>query len=294
MFDRISNSWRLFRSTLDVLSKDKELVVFPIVSGVASILVMASFAGGMWGAGLMDELMQMADRRSDGDQFTSAHAAVIGIGLAFHFVNYFLMTYFNAGLIGAAFIRLRGGDPTVADGFAAANRCLPAILGYSLIAGSVGLLLNMLQRQARDNFIGRIVVGLLGMAWTLITYLVVPVLVLERIGPVDAIKRSTSLLKKTWGEQIISNFGFGLIAFLFSLVGFLFVVVGVYAIVAKASVAIIAALFVAAVGYWVLLGIVMSALRGIYTAALYTYATNQEIQLRGFPVELLSSAFSRR
>lgn len=295
MFYRIGNSWRLFRTTFDILCHDKELLVFPFLSGLASILLMTSFLGGMWGAGLMDELMQLADRNSPARDITAAHLAAVGVGLAFHFVNFFIMTYFNSCLVGAAFIRVRGGDPTLADGLRAANRRLPAIFGYSLIAASVGLILNALQERSRKNVLGRIAAGMIGMAWTLITFLVVPVLVFEGIGPVAAIKRSTQLLRQTWGEQITSTFGFGAIGFLFSLVGVLMVLAGLYSSVAlNAGPEVLLAALGAAVVYWVMLAIVLSALRGIFTAALYAYVTNQEIRHRGFPVELVAGAFRSR
>ncbi|RMF71526.1 MAG: hypothetical protein D6744_17825 [Planctomycetota bacterium] len=292
MFYRLSNSWRLFGATLDVLRKDKELMLFPLLSGLAAILLVASFAGGMWGFGLIDQL-RTSYEANNGELTPREFAPVVVLGLLFYFVNFFIVIYFNAALVGAARIRLRGGDPTVADGFAAANRCLPAILGYSLIAATVGLILNALQNRARDNFLGRIVVGLIGMAWTLITYLVVPVLVIERLGPLAAIRRSASMLRETWGEQIIANFGFGMIGFAFSLVGFAIAGGGVFlATQAGFGIAFAVAAVALAVLYWIVLSLVLSSLRGIYTAALYCYAANDEV--RGFPVELVSEAFSPR
>lgn len=292
MFYRLSNSWRLFGCTLEVLSRDKELLIFPVLSGIASTAILATFAAGMWGTGLLEQFV--ASAQSDQQQM-SRGLAVTGflVSFAWYFVNFFAMTYFGAALVGAAYVRLRGGDPTVADGFAAANRCLPAILGYSLIAATVGMILRMLQNQSRENIFGRIVLGLIGMAWTLITYLVVPVLVIERLGPINAVKRSTSLLRETWGEQIIANFGFGLLGFLFSLVGFAIAGVGVWLMQSmNAGPAVLIVAVGLAVLYWAILGVLMSALQGIYTAALYGYASGSEV--RGFPVELVQGAFSQR
>ncbi len=165
----------------------------------------------------------------------------------------------NTGVLGEG---SHEGDPTLADGLRAADRHLPSILGYSLIAASVGLILNALQERSRKIILGRIAVGMLGMAWTLISFLVVPVLVLEGVGPVAAIQRSTQLLTQTWGEQIASTFGFGAIGFLFSLVGVLMVLAGLYAAVAlnAGPVALLSA-GAAAVLYRIVVAIVLSALR---------------------------------
>jgi hypothetical protein len=115
---------------------------------------------------------------------------VAGYAIAFLFYlsQYFVIFYFNAALVGAAMIRLEGGDPTVADGLRIAKSKIAVILGYALTAATVGRLLRTL--QGRVGFIGRIAVGLLGVGWTIATYLVVPVLVNRDVGPIDAIKES--------------------------------------------------------------------------------------------------------
>lgn len=288
MFHRISNSWRLFTESLSVLSKDKELLIFPILSGLAALALLASFAAGMFGTGLAQELLQ-----HDPDVPMDRQTQAIGIAVAFvyYFFNFFVMTYFTAALVGAAHIRLSGGDPTVGDGFAAANRCLGALLGYSLIAATVGLILRAAQDNARNNIVGRIVIGLIGMAWTLITYLVVPVLVIERLGPIGSLKRSAGLLRQTWGEQIIANFGFGFVGFVFSLLGIALLALAAFAFVSVEGAPWLGlSIGAAALLYFLVLSIVLSALRGIYTAALYTHAAGRTPH--GFPVDLVAQAFS--
>jgi hypothetical protein len=113
-----------------------------------------------------------------------------------------------SSLIGAALIRIKGGDPTVMDGFAIANSHFSAILGYAAISATIGLVLLWLSERGS---LGRLAASLFGMAWNLATFLVVPILVSEDLGPADAIKKSTRLLKRTWGEQIVGNFSIGLI-----------------------------------------------------------------------------------
>jgi hypothetical protein len=292
MFRSFSNTWNLLGSSLHVLNKDKELLVFPVISGIVALLVMATFAGGAWSAGLVEMIAERADELAADDaerSLTRTDAIVAAVGFAYYFVSYAVIIYFNAALIGAAHIRLTGGDPTVADGFRAANACLPSILGYAFIAATVGLLLKAL-RENSNNIIARIVIGLIGMAWTLLTFLVVPVMVIERKNAFAAIGRSGRLLKDTWGEQIVSNLGFGLINLLFALPGAVLVVLGLA--IFKSSVALAISLFVIAALYWITLGIVMSALRGVFVAALYAHAAHEP--LHDFPSELTANAFRRR
>ncbi len=263
MFNRIQNSWELVKASASVLRADKELITFPIVSGIGVIIVTLSFAFPMLLAGFFDALLK-------------GHAQVFGLiaGLLFYAAQYFVIIFSNAALVGAAMIRLEGGDPTVRDGFRIAWQHIGAILGYALIAATVGMILRWLSERGKTA--GRIVSSVLGLAWSLATYLVVPVLVVEGVGPLEAIRRSTNLLRKTWGEQIVGNFSLGT---LFGLLGAVIILPAV-AIVALAfssrviwlgvTVILLAALAI------VLLGLISSTLNGIYVAAVYRYAVNGE------------------
>ncbi len=293
MFESLHNSRALFRTTLDILARDKELMVFPILSGLAGVAVMATFAGGAWGLGLFDELMH-TEAEFAVDRLREEWPLLVA-GFLYYFANFFVITYFNAALVGAAHIRLTGGDPTISDGIRLANGCLPAIFGYSAIAATVGMLLKLIESRTRNNFLAGLAVSLAGVAWTLVTYLVVPVLVIERLGAAASVRRSGSLLKKTWGEQIVAGFGFGALGFLLSLIGFVVIFCGAvvaYRIGQPGGTTVLIGSIAAAVIYWLVLGVVLSALRGIYTAALYAHATEQPVE--GFPRELLRGAFHRR
>jgi hypothetical protein len=277
MFEKFSHSWSLVKSSAAVLRADKELLVFPLLSAICCIIVAASFfipaiLGGLF-AGIR------------GDQ---ANPLMYVLLFAFYVVQYFVIIFFNSALIGAAMIRLDGGDPTVADGFRIATSKLPAILGYAVIAATVGVLLRALQERA--GFIGRFVIGLIGLAWTVASFLVVPVLVSQDVGPIDAVKRSAELLRKTWGQNLIGTGGIGLV---FGLGIFALAVVGGGLIVLAVSsgiVAIIVTTVVAVVLALLLLILVQAALQGVYAAALYRYATEGEAGA-GFGNELVAGAF---
>ncbi|MCL1635797.1 DUF6159 family protein [Luteimonas sp. SX5] len=259
MFDKFSRSWQLVKASAAVLRSDKELMLFPLISSVATLVVLATFLVPMFALRIFE------------------HGVGVGgavFGFLFYFCQYSVIIFFNCALVGAAMIRLDGGDPTLADGFSAAKSRIPSILGYAAIAATVGVLLQAL--KSRDNnFLVRLLGSGLGAAWTLATFLVVPVLVSRDIGPVDALKQSVSLLKKTWGENAIGNVGIGAA---FGLITFAVVVAGVLLTIAasQASVAlaiVVGALFLIGV---LLLGVYQAALSGIYSAALYRYAVSHE------------------
>src|SRR6266540_3015620 len=111
---------------------------------------------------------------------------------------FFVSIYFNAAVMGAAMIRLNGGDPTISDGLKVARANIRRIAGWALLTATVGLILRAVSQ--RFGFIGRVIAGIAGAAWGIVTYLVVPVLIFEKIGPWAAVKRSGSLLRQTWGE----------------------------------------------------------------------------------------------
>ncbi|HKK93654.1 MAG TPA: DUF6159 family protein, partial [Longimicrobiales bacterium] len=146
MAGSLSNSWNLVKASAKVLSMDRELLIFPLLSGIASILVMISYFGPI---GLLGG-WELLDTDSGGYLST-----VILFG--FYLIQYFVVFFFNTALVGAALIRMEGGDPTISDGMRIAVDKLPAILGYAAIAATVGMVLRMLAE--RLGFIGRMVVS---------------------------------------------------------------------------------------------------------------------------------------
>ena len=273
MFEKFSRSWDLVKASASVLRSDKELMLFPVISGIATLVVLATF------------LLPMFALRIFADGFGLGGAV---FGFLFYFCQYTVIIFFNCALVGAAMIRLDGGDPTLRDGLDAAKSRLPSILGYAAISATVGVLLQAMKHK--DNILIRLLGSGLGVAWTLATFLVVPVLVSRDIGPIDALKQSVGLLRRTWGENAIGNVGIGAA---FGLITFAVVLVGVALVVlaAQASVALaIAVGIVVAIGV-LLLGIYQAALTGIYSAALYRYAMSNETPA-AFRNVALSQAFA--
>lgn len=258
--DKLRNSWELVKASFRVLSADKELVVFPIVSAIGTLIVTLTFVLPMFLSGLMDSLFS--------ERLQIAGFVVIFL---FYIVQYTVIFFANTALVGAAVIRLRGGNPTVGQGFQIAFNRLVNIIGYAMIAATVGMLLRAVSERSRG--LGRLAISLIGFAWNIATFLVVPVLAVEGVGPIDAIKRSVYLLRRTWGEQIAGNVGigtvFGLISFGIVMLGMIFAGL---AFIALESAALAIAIIVVMVLALILIGLVNSTLSGIYAAAVYQYA----------------------
>lgn len=277
MFDKISRSWILVKASAAVLRSDKELLLFPVISSIATLVATATFLVPVIGLRL----------------FEGGNIGVMGavVGFLFYLCQYFVIFFFNTALVGAAMIRLEGGDPTVADGLRIARSKVGVILGYAAIAATVGLLLQMISEKS--GFVGKMVVGLVGMAWTLASFLVVPILVSRDVGPIDAIKESIALLKRTWGESVAGNVGIGL-AFGLVMVA---VVVTVVALVIGAAVlgGVKLAIVVGVVGAFAIatVAVIQAALSGIYSAAVYRYAMDGQAPV-GFAGPQLQAAFQPR
>lgn len=277
MFDRLARSWTLVKASAAVLRSDKELLLFPVISGIATLLVAASFAVPVIGLRLFE-----------GGEIGPLGAVV---GFLFYLCQYFVIFFFNTALVGAAMIRLEGGDPTVADGLRIARSKLGVILGYAAIAATVGLLLKAASERA--GAFGKILIGLLGMAWTVGTFLVVPILVTRDVGPIDAVKESMTLLKRTWGENVAGNVGIGLA---FGLLTTLVVIASIALVIGAAAIGggklalvaiILAVIAIAGVA------VIQAALSGVYSAAVYRYAVDGQAP-QGFASTELQAAFKNK
>ena len=282
MAGKFARSWALMKASAAVLRSDKSLLVFPLLSGLCTLLVAASF--------LIPVGVMMIGGGHAGDDFHE-RMSVGGYLLmfAFYLVQYFVIIFFQTALTGAALMHLRGEPTSVGAGLALARQKLPQIFGYALIAATVGLVLRMIQE--RLGLIGRLVVGFIGLAWTVATFLVVPILASQDTGPIDAVKRSVELLKRSWGENLIGNGGIGIV---FGVAMVLAVLLGAVligaAFVLQSIVAIVLAVVVVVLGL-TLLGLIQASLQGIYSAALYRYAEAGDASV-GFDHALLQQAFA--
>lgn len=277
MFERFFRSWGLVKASGAVLNANRRLMVFPVLSSLCTLIVAASFLLPAYASGTFTHI--------DRGHMTPGSAALLFV---FYLVQYFIVIFFNSALVGAALIYLRGGSPTVGDGLRIAMSKLPSIFGYAVISATVGIVLRAIQERA--GFIGRWIAGLLGVAFTLATFLVVPVLVNKDVGPVDAVKESAQLLKRTWGENLIGNVGIGLA---FGLLTILVVLAGmalVFLAISTHSVSVIVVTVALCIAAVLMLAVIQGALHGIYSAAVYRYAEEGDAGI-GFDKALVANAF---
>ena len=272
---RFQTSWEIAKRSWAVLKSDKTLAWFPVLSALGSLLVVAIIGGLIALAGI--------DSTSTGDSLQPIGWVLIVVAyLALAIVQ----TYFLAALVAGADQRLRGNDSTVRTALDIANSRLHRLLPWAVVTATVTMVLQAIEE--RFGLIGTIVARLVGLAWNLVTFLVVPILVLEDLGVGDALKRSKDLFKKTWGENVIGQFGLGAVGFLLSFPGVLLIVIG--AAVGTAGLIVLGAVGV----IWLIAAaVVVSALSGIYRTALYHYAANGQVPGEFSGIDF-DAAFRRR
>jgi hypothetical protein len=254
---KFGTSWQLMKTSLRVLRKDKEIMIFPVLSFVACIIILLSFFAGFWFIGI--------------PSMKTIPWLWIVVMVFIYFILFFIVIFFNTAIIACANIRLNGGDPTVSDGLRIASQNIGRILLWALISATIGMILQAIRE--RGGWAGRIVAGVFGIAWTYITFFIIPVLIYEKKGIGSSIRRSASLFKQTWGETIIGTLGFGVVFFVLALLGTIPIVLGAY----LGSTLSIVVGFILAFFYWAIIGVVASATNGIYVAAMYHYATKKQL-----------------
>jgi|SRR5436190_5212480 len=270
----IRRSYAIFVESLRVLAQDKEILIFPLLSGIITIVAFVSVAFAGHAAGFVDE-------------FQKGNRALSYIALfVWYFISYFIVLFFNVAVVHCASIRLKGGDPTVADGFHASMQHLGRIAVWALVSATVGLILRVIAE--RSKIVGRIIAGLLGAAWSIATYFIVPVMIFEKRSLGDSVKQSTSIIKKTWGESIVAAGGIGVFIMLLGVAGLIFPIVALF----FSPMAALVALGVTIV-YWIGLSIVSAALTGIFRTALYLYATEGRTPA-GFTPDFVQNAFAAK
>ncbi|PWR71352.1 DUF6159 family protein [Methanospirillum lacunae] len=275
MFESIGRSIALIKASWGVIKKDKELLLFPVLSGIVCIIIAASFLipAVLMGVGL--------DTKNH-----SSPLVYVGIFL-FYLITYFVVIFFNAGLVACAHIRLTGGDPTFSDGISAAKQNIIQIFVWAFISATIGLVLQIIRDN--NNFVAQIISSLIGVAWSLLTFFVVPIMIIENRGAIESIKESASLFKRTWGETVVGQGGIALIFVLIALIAlipvFLLMLTGV------------GELIIAAVSLYLLILIVLfvmvNAMQGIYNTALYLYAKNGTVP-DVFSKDLIENAFKQK
>ncbi|MFT5111724.1 MAG: hypothetical protein ACI8P9_001044 [Parasphingorhabdus sp.] len=271
MLGKIKTSWSLTKQCWTVLKLDKELLIFPVISTIAVVVLLI---------GLIDTDFLVFPADESGE----INMTQLSAYFVYYFACVFIILFFNTALIACAMIRFRGSDPTIMMGLGAASSRIGSIFMWSLVSATVGLIIKLFGRS--DNFLARLAASLFGAIWAVASYFVLPVLIVEGTGPFTAVKRSIAIIRKTWGETLGAEIGMGLI----------FLVIGIPSwvlFIAAASFqesSIAAYLFFAGLG-WMLIAMVMAAaMDGIMRAALFNYAHDGKM-LNHFGNEFGENAF---
>jgi Family of unknown function (DUF6159) len=249
----IGRGFRLARASWSVVTEERQLLLLPVLSFGASLVVMAVFALGIVGIGLPE---------SEDD----LDAGFYVLAFVFYVAMSFVTIFFNAAVIGAATERLEGREASLSIGLALARRHLGQIFVWAVITATVGMILRAIQERA--GIFGRVVAGLVGIAWSAITFFVVPVLLYEPVAAPEAIRRSASIFKARWGEQFTGNVTIGLAVALVGIaVALPFAALSVAVPIVGLPLLVLAVGVVAAAG---------AACSGVFNAALYRYAVTGE------------------
>lgn len=261
----ISRSWELLKQSFVILKSDKELMWLPVLSGIFCLMATIT----IYGVAFL--LLVPGPFPQDPAGQKLLQQQMLPVTFLFYVVTYSLTIYFNVALVSIASDRLSGGHATLNDGLQLAWDRKWSILQWALVSATFGIVMQMLERKLGS--FGRIFLRGIGLMWALATVFIAPVLAAQNIGPMDAVYKSAHIFKETWGEEVSGGFSFGMLNLLFALIGVLPPAMGYHRFGQTG-------LFVGlamAMTYWLMLGVVMSAARGIFVAALYRYATDKQI-----------------
>jgi hypothetical protein len=200
--DRLSKGWTMALNSFKVLKENKQLIIFPVLSGISLVLVIGSFFTGV-----------LAFNGWDLDNMeTENPIAVYGLVFLFYIINYFVIVFFNMALVHCTRLYFRGEEVTVRAGLQFSLSRIGAIFSWAVFAAIVGTILKAIQENS--GVIGKVITGIIGIVWGVATFFVVPIIAYENVGPLEAFKRSSGMMKKKWGESLGATFSFGLIQFL--------------------------------------------------------------------------------
>ena len=268
MFGRISNAWSLAKSSWAVLQHDRELAWLPVIGGFAALVV-----GGLFFGPVVAMLGGTEDNAIPAAGYLLGFLGYVAVATVFFVAR--------AAVIHGANLRMDGGDPTVPGSLRGASAHWPAVAGFAAISVTVGLILQAIRENG--GIVGAIVSFIGDVAWEVLTYLVLPVIVIEGVGTVQGIKDSGALVRRTWGEQVTANVGFGLLNLVLVLPAFALVF-----LVAPAGGAVAVVAIVVGVLWFVGVSAMVATLTGIFQTALYRQATGRSV-----PVEFDATQLRR-
>jgi hypothetical protein len=276
----MQRSWGLAKSSWAVLKSEKGLLWMPVLSFIGSVIVVGIFGLAVWAT-------LGKDTGVGGDPEYSTNVVTWVLGFCTYVGVALVQTFFLAALCAGANERLQGRDTNLGSALGVAQSRLHRILPWAVVSATVSIIIEAIEE--RLGFLGRIIGAFIGAAWNVVTFLTVPIIVFEDLGPINALKRSGQLLKQTWGENLMAQIGLGLIVLIAFLPGILVIALGIMA----GDVLVMIPLIVIAAVYMAVAASIVSALSGIYRTALYRYAVDGQVP-DAFASNDMEHAFGQR
>lgn len=278
---KLSASYALTRQSFHLLRQDKEILAFPVLSAVTSLLIIGSLGLLIWPMATMERMESI--QNLEGEQAQQMQSVLYGIVFLTYLVNAFVITFFQAGLTAIVHGRLQGKDLSFMDGMRVAAKHVRKIALWALISATAGVALRII--ADRGKLAGMIAASFLGAAWTVITLFIVPTLILEEGTVQDAIHRSAETFKKVWGETLLVQFSVGFFLGMIALAA----LAATLLLLFTQNLTVIIAGGVLLLAFYVALAIVSSSLEAIVRVALYVYAKTGTVP-PGFTPELLTGS----
>ena len=272
-FDRLSNGWKISMNSFKILKANKQLIIFPVLSGISLLLLIGSFFTAIYAA---------SGWNFDNLNGTSPVINYLVMFL-FYVVNYFIVVFFNMALIHCTHLYFKGEEVTVQKGLQFSMSRLGVIFSWAIFAATVGTILRAIQENS--GVLGKIITGIIGIVWSVTTFFVVPVIAYEKLGPIDAFKRSSQLMKQKWGESLGATFSFGII----QLLAMFLLAIPLFAL--GALIHPLAGVALAIPGAFIILA-VMSAAQTIFVSAVYHDITGDPTE--HFNRQMIDNLFQKK
>ncbi len=252
---RLSRGWEMTKLSFKIIGMNKSLMLFPVISGILIMLIISTFVVGFW--------------------FFPQMAEMPGwiwfiVGFLLYIIMFYISYFFQAALVACAYETMEGKQPTLGYGIGQAKKRAFEIFKWAVISAIVGMILRAI--ESRVPLASRII----GVAWSIGTYFVVPIIVFEGNGAWASVKRSWAVLKSSWGEALVGYFAMGLVFFLLALPVILifmlaFSFTNIYAI---------AFMVLAGIVYIVFIAVLSSTVSTVMQTALYRYVKTGQIGVK--------------
>ena len=278
---RFKASRMIASSSWNILKKDKEMLWFPVLSSISALFIIGAvfflyffvFGG---------DIKLLSSSRDQAEQ--QLNSAFPVLALIMYFLIFFVTTFFQSAIVSIVKGRISGQDLTFMDGLNSALKHIGKIFLWSLLAAFVGVLLQTIAE--RSKWLGKLVVWIVGSLWSIVSFFIVPILMIEDLSISESLKKSASVIKKTWGEAIMINVGLGFYFMMIAIGGSLLFLATIF----TGYPPVIILSFVLLILFIVGLVVIFSALDTVYKVILYQYAATGVVP-EGFSPEVLQYAF---